>query len=134
MAYQSFESLEVWKRATRLAVAVYQALKQSRDFALKDQMTRAAVSIPSNIAEGYERGTNKGFCHYLSIAKGSTAELRTQLYIAKEIGEISSETMADLVAETKAIGAMLHKLAQSRQSGVGETDNLPEPESLNRES
>ena len=79
MPYQSFESLEVWKRASRLAVRLYQALTNCRDYGLKDQMTRAAVSIPSNIAEGYERGTNKEFLRYLNIAKGSASELRTQL-------------------------------------------------------
>jgi len=64
--YHSFESLNVWKRASQLAVSVYEALRESKDYGLKNQMTRAAVSIPSNIAEGYERGTSKEFCHYLS--------------------------------------------------------------------
>jgi four helix bundle protein len=94
-------------------------------------MTRAAVSIPSNIAEGYERGTNKEFIRYLNIAKGSAGELRTQLYIAKEIGVITPEAMAELVEETRGIGAMLNKLAEARKSKAGETDTLPSPETLN---
>jgi len=94
-------------------------------------MTRAAVSIPSNIAEGYDRGTNPEFIRFLNIAKGSAAELRTQLYIAKEIGEINQKTMAELVEETKGIGAMLNKLEQARRLQAGETDTLPSPESLN---
>ena len=74
MAFQSFEDLEVWKRSCALAVFVYEALSEARDFGLRDQMQRAAVSIPSNIAEGYER-TDKDFIRFLVIAKGSAAEL-----------------------------------------------------------
>ena len=131
--YHSFETLEVWKRASRLAVQIYRALKDCRDYGLKDQMTRAAVSIPSNIAEGYERGTNKEFIRYLNIAKGSAGELRTQLYIAKEIDVITPEAMAELVEETKGIGGMLRALANSRKSNLGETDDLPPPDQLNTE-
>jgi len=132
--YHPFESLDVWKRASRLAVSTYQTLKVCRDFGLKDQMTRAAVSIPSNIAEGYERGTNKEFIRYLNIAKGSTAELRTQLYIAAEIGEISSEAMKELVEETKGISGMIRNLAKTRKNQAGENDDLPPPDTLNTES
>jgi len=129
--YQSFESLEVWKRSSRLAVQTYKALKDCRDYGLKDQMTRAAVSIPSNIAEGYDRATNKEFIRFLNIARGSAAELRTQLYIAKEIEAITTDVMAELVEETRGIGAMLTKLARSRESTAGENDTLPPPEALN---
>lgn len=129
--YHPFESLDVWKRSSRLAVAIYQALKNCKDYGLKDQMTRAAVSIPSNIAEGYERGTNKEFVRYINIAKGSTAELRTQLYIAKEIGIIDSEEMKHLVEETRGISGMLQRLANTRKKQAGETDELPSPETLN---
>ena len=86
MSYQSFEELEVWKRACNLAVEVYFTFKDSKEYGLKDQMNRAAVSIPSNIAEGSERNTNPDFIRFLHIAKGSSAELRTQLYIAEKIG------------------------------------------------
>ena len=116
MAFQSFESLEVWKRSSRLAVQLYQALAHCRDYGLKDQMTRAAVSIPSNIAEGYERGTNAEFIRFLNIAKGSAAELRTQLYIAKEIGAISQESMNSLVQECQALSKMLQALIAARKA------------------
>ena len=79
MGHKSFEDLEVWKRSSRLAVEIYSALRDCRDFSLKDQMTRAAVSIPSNIAEGAERYSDKEFARFLYIARGSSAELRTQL-------------------------------------------------------
>ena len=117
-----------------MAVQIYQALANCRDFGLKDQMTRAAVSIPSNIAEGYERGTNKEFLRYLNIAKGSASELRTQLYIAKEIGVISAETMRELVEETKGVSGMLRNLAKARANRTGESDDLPTPNVLNTET
>jgi len=88
--YRSFEELEVWKRACQLAVQIYRELRESRDFALRDQMQRAAVSIASNIAEGAERG-GKDFVRFLSIARGSAAELRTQCYIAGKAGVLSTD-------------------------------------------
>ena len=84
MSYNSFEDLVVWKRACRLAVELYGLLENCTDYGLKNQMTRAAVSIASNIAEGVERNTPKEFQRFLNIAKGSAAELRTQVYIAGE--------------------------------------------------
>ena len=69
-----FEDLEVWKEGMHLAARIYRELKDCRDYGLRDQMQRAAVSIPSNIAEGYERNTNKDFIHFLYIAKGSCSE------------------------------------------------------------
>ena len=67
MAYQSFEELVVWKKSSRLAVNVYTELRDSRDFGLKDQMTRAAVSIPSNIAEGHGRKYTKAYINLMSL-------------------------------------------------------------------
>ena len=121
MPYQSFESLEVWKRSCRLAKTVYEALSECRDYGLKDQMTRAAVSIASNIAEGYERGTNKDFIRFLKIAQGSAAELRTQTYIAHSIGTLEKQQMAHIVEECKGIGAMLQALAKARSKTVEES-------------
>ncbi|PIP40913.1 MAG: four helix bundle protein [Desulfobacterales bacterium CG23_combo_of_CG06-09_8_20_14_all_51_8] len=85
MAYNSFEDLEVWKRACNLAVQTYEIMKNCRDYGLKDQMTRAAVSIASNIAEGAERDSKAEYIRFLHIAKGSAAELRTQVYIVRKI-------------------------------------------------
>ena len=116
MTYRSFEELEVWKRACKLAVEVYLALRDSREFGLKDQMNRAAVSIPSNIAEGAERSTVKEFIYFLNIAKGSGAELRTQLYIAEKIEVLTPATTRPLIAETKEISSMLQGLINSQQS------------------
>lgn len=83
MPYHSFEDLKVWKTACNLAVTIYDSFKTCRDYGLKDQITRSAVSVASNIAEGAERDSGPDFIRFLNIAKGSAAELRTQLYIAE---------------------------------------------------
>ena len=111
--YRSFEELEVWKRGCKLAVELYLSLKDSREFGLRDQMNRAAVSIPSNIAEGAERDSVKEFIHFLHIAKGSAAELRTQIYIAEKIGILTPIVTRPLIAETKEISSMLQGLIKS---------------------
>ena len=113
MSYKSFEELEVWREACQISVAVYADLRDCRDFGLKDQMTRAAVSIASNIAEGAERNSIPDFVRFLHIAKGSAAELRTQLYIAHRIGIMPQERQRVLTEELKSISAKLQRLAQS---------------------
>lgn len=116
MSFKSFEDLKIWKKSCRLAVQLYKLLKDCRDFGLKDQITRAAVSIPSNIAEGAERNSKQEYIRFLHIAKGSAAELRTQLYIAAEIGLIEKETLRQLVDDLKHISAMLQKTVNTIQS------------------
>ena len=110
MAYGSFEDLEVWKRACQLAVRVYELLRECRDYGLKGQMTRAAVSVASNIAEGAERDSRAEYVRFLHIAKGSAAELRTQVYIAQRIGVLPDPEAESLIAELKGISSMLHGL------------------------
>jgi len=85
--FRSFEDLDVWKRSCQLTVRIYELLRECRDFGLRNQMQRAAVSIASNIAEGWERG-GKDFVRFLVIARGSAAELRTQCYNACKLGII----------------------------------------------
>ena len=116
MAYSSFEDLDVWKRSCQLAVRIYELLKDCRDFGLKDQMTRSAISIPSNTAEGSERGSKPDLIRFLHIAKGSAAELRTQIYIAHRIGLLFDESKNELVAETKEISSMLQGLINHNKS------------------
>ena len=103
---RSFEDLEVWKRGCRLAVEVYQALGESKDFALADQMRRSAVSVSSNIAEGYERPT-KDYARFLTYSLGSLAELRTQAYIAEKVDTISPEARRHIVTECQTISRMI---------------------------
>jgi four helix bundle protein len=118
MSYSSFEDLDVWKRASRLAVQIYEVLNDCRDYGLKDQMCRAAVSIASNIAEGAERDSKKEFIRFLHIAEGSAAELRTQVYIATKIGIVKIDEQKKIVAELVALSKMLHQLAESIKSKI----------------
>ena len=111
--YYSFEDLEVWKRATRLAVRIYEVLKHCRDFGLKDQMTRSAISIASNIAEGAERGSVAEFIRFLHISKGSAAELRTQIYIAADLKILTSNLEKELIEELKTLSKQLQSLINS---------------------
>jgi four helix bundle protein len=109
----TFEDLEVWKKSCRMAVQLYSLLKDCKDYGLRDQMLRAAVSIASNIAEGSERNSSVDFRRFLSIAKGSAAELRTQMYIAMEIGVILKKDANIMIDELKSISRMLQGLASS---------------------
>ena len=113
MAYQSFEDLEVWQRSCRLSVEVFQTFESCKKYSLKDQIERAGLSIPSNIAEGAERGSAKDFAHFLNFSKGSCAELRTQLYIARKLALLGKNDFDELVRETKEISAMLQGLRRS---------------------
>ena len=103
MEVSSFEKLAVWKRGGRQALAIYSALKDTKDFGLKNQMERASVSVPSNIAEGAERKSTQEFIRFLNISLGSNAELRTQIYLAKELGIINDAQ--PLIKEAKEISA-----------------------------
>jgi len=121
--YQEFRELRVWQEAKELAVQIYQATTStgfSRDYGLRDQARRAAVSVASNIAEGYERNSNKDFIRFLLISKGSLSELRTQLEIALEIGYLDGKVFETLEEQCKKIGAMLTKLMHARKN---QTDN-----------
>ena len=79
------EKLDVWKRSSRLSVEIFRHFNSSKDFGFKDQITRSSLSVPSNIAEGMEKESIKEQLRFLEIAKGSSAELITQIYIGIEI-------------------------------------------------
>lgn len=113
MAYQSFENLEVWQLARKLAVAVHRELAECRDFAFRNQITSAACSISNNIAEGSERLHRAEFIQFLGYAKGSAAETRNQLYLASDLGYISSDRADALRSEARAIGGKLFALIRS---------------------
>jgi len=114
MAYRSFEELEVWQRACRQAVEVCRTFEDCGNWTFRDQIQRAALSVPSNIAEGAERNSAPDFKRFLSIALGSNSELRTQLYIAARIGLVTE--IDPLIAENKEISAMLNGLRKSIKS------------------
>src|SRR5882724_10817287 len=113
MAYQSFEQLDVWKRSCRLAVEVSRSLAECRQYALRDQMQRAALSIPSNIAEGSERDSKLDYIRFLRIAKGSAAELRTQCYIASKLEILNKTDATRFTIECKEIASMLQGLIRA---------------------
>jgi four helix bundle protein len=116
-----FEELKVWRRAKDLAVHVYKITSKGqfiKDLGLRDQMRRAAVSIPSNIAEGDEYGSDKQAVRFLRIAKGSTAELLTQSIIAHEVDYLTRDEFHYIQEECKGISAMLAKLIAARSGPV----------------
>ena len=113
MAYQAFEDLEVWQRSCRLAVDVFKTFATCQNFTMQDQIQRSALSVPSNVAEGYERDSNKEFVRFLNIAKASCGELRTQLYISRKLDFIQRADSDRLVRESKEISAMLHGLSRA---------------------
>jgi len=97
-AITRFEEIESWKTARQLTLLVYKLTDQdafAKNYGLKDQIRRAAVSIMSNIAEGFESRTNTQFINYLSHAKGSSGEARSQLYVAADLNYISQEQFAE---------------------------------------
>ena len=117
-----FEDLIAWQKARELTRAIYKITNKgefSKDFGLREQIRRAAVSIMSNIAEGFDRGGRGEFHHFLVIAKGSCAELRNQLYIALDAGYIDEETFNKLYAQSvetsKIIGGL--RFAVQKQKG-----------------
>jgi len=123
MAYQDFKELRVWQEAKQLAIEVYKITgnaRFSKDYGLRDQVQRAAVSIASNIAEGYERNSHKDFVRYLLIAKGSLSELRTQMEIALQIGHIDENVFEQIEDRCKKITGMLINLIKARRERYSE--------------
>jgi four helix bundle protein len=117
MSSGGFKNLLVWQKGQTLAVDIYQLSKSAnfaREFALADQMRRAAVSIPSNIAEGDERDTDKDAVRFLYIAKGSVAELRTQLDLANKVGLLSDASFTTFDQQAEEIARMLRGLIKAR--------------------
>ena len=105
-----FEKLDVWKLSTDLSIDVYRGMKDLRDFGFKDQITRSSLSIPSNIAEGMTRNGHREKLQFLSIAKGSCSELRTQIYIGQRIEYIENTIAREWIDRTKRIASMISGL------------------------
>lgn len=105
-----FEDIEAWKAARELAGAIYRVSGEgafARDYGLRDQIRRAAVSALSNIAEGFERDSDREFRRFLVIAKGSAGEVRAQLYVALDAGLISRAQFDDLTQQARALSRMI---------------------------
>lgn len=119
--YNSFEDLPVWQNARELGVSIYKTSsegKLSKDFALRNQVQKAVISVSSNIAEGFERGSKKEFIQFLYIAKGSCGELRSQLYIIKDLGYLDNDNSEILIKSasnaSKQISGFIKYLKTSR--------------------
>jgi len=110
-----FEDLDVWQKARDLTNLIYKYSTEgafSRDFGLRDQMRRAAVSIMSNIAEGFESQTQSMFIKYLAHAKGSAGELRAQLYIARDQGYVMDEEFMMMFSQAEICSKQLARFIQ----------------------
>jgi four helix bundle protein len=123
--FQSFEEIEAWQKARGLTRGIYAVSKKgafSKDFGLRDQIRRASVSIMSNIAEGFERGGTREFIQFLSMAKGSSGEVRSQLYVAVDQGYIDKEIFEQLYAlaseASRMIAGLMKYLRKSNVKGV----------------
>jgi four helix bundle protein len=119
MGKKGFKDLVVWQKAKDLAVTVYKISEDgalSRDFSLRDQIRRSAVSIASNLAEGDERNTDKEEIRFFHIAKGSLAELRTQVLIANEIGYLEPQVYEKIETECGILGKMIGRLINVRKA------------------
>ena len=113
---EKFEDIVAWQKARELTANIYRFAQRERlrkDFALRDQMVRAAISIMANIAEGFERGKLTEFHQFLSIAKASCAELRSHLYVALDAGYLSIEEFESLKLKAEEVGRILGGLRQS---------------------
>ena len=117
--FQRFEDIEAWQLGRELTQRVYTATRSGdfeRDFALRDLIRRAAISVTSNIAEGFERRTRAEFCRFLDIAKASNAEVRSQLYVALDEGYLSSDDFDALYELSTHTGAKLGALLRYLRS------------------
>ncbi len=115
--FNSIEEIKVWQEGVGLVLLVYAFIRNNRefskDFGLRDQVQKCAVSIPSNVAEGFERETNPEFIRFLYIAKGSCGELRTQIYIAYKLGYILEKDFSAIHEKCIQVSRMLMKLIRT---------------------
>lgn len=121
MGKDGFKDLNVWETAKNLAVKIYRVSKDSElnnDLGLRDQIRRASISIPSNLAEGDERDTDKDSIRFFYMAKGSLAEVRTQLQIAFEVGYIPQDMFENLDQEYKNLGRKIGALIKARKYSI----------------
>lgn len=121
---ERFEDLEAWKLARKLVASIYDASATgdfSRDFALRDQIRRASISIASNIAEGFERDGDREFLQFLSMAKGSCGEVRAQLYLAFDRAYLSEQQFKQITQQaaevSRVLSGLIRYLLQSQFSG-----------------
>lgn len=113
MKIDRFEDIIAWQKAKELTLNIYSSFSDSKDFGFKDQIQRASVSIMNNIAEGFERRSNKEFKHFLFIAKGSCGEVRSMLFLAIELKKIEKLKGKDLLKLSEEISKILSGLIKT---------------------
>jgi len=127
--FKSIEEIDVWNEAVELAVDIYRITNLdafSHDFSLKDQPRRSALSISSNIAEGYERETTKEFIRFLYFAKGSCGELRSQLYLSQKINFLPNEEFETLYTASKKLSGQIQSLITYLKTTIQISPEEPE--------
>jgi four helix bundle protein len=143
MSIQSYRDLEVWQKSRMLVTQLYQLTKtfpKEENYGLTSQLRRAAVSVPSNIAEGKSRRATKDYMRFLDIAYGSVAEVETQLFIACDLGYTTEKNVSSLLGGYAEIGRMLNGLLSSLErclktpeSRILNPESKIEPQTLNSE-
>lgn len=113
MRIQKFEDVIAWQKAGLLTNELYDLFETNRDYSFKDQILRASVSVMNNIAEGFDRGTDKEFIYFLNVARGSSSEVRSMLYIAHDRNYLSKEKKEELTILTNDIGKIITGLKKS---------------------
>ncbi|VVA43294.1 S23 ribosomal protein (fragment) [Candidatus Roizmanbacteria bacterium] len=113
MKFTRFEEIIAWQKSKKLSLLIYKEFKNCRDYGFKDQIQRATISIMNNIAEGYERNSNKEFRNFLFISKGSSGEVRSMLYISKDLNYISNPVFIDLNNRVFEISKIISGLIKS---------------------
>lgn len=108
MKIERFEDIEAWKEGRMLVSDVYRALSGIRDYGFRDQIQRAAISITSNISEGFDRGSNKEFIQFLIFARGSASEVRSQSYNALDLGYIDLKTFENISTKCKSVSNLIN--------------------------
>lgn len=113
MKIDRFENIIAWQKAKELAISIYKELESSKDFGFKDQMQRASISIMNNIAEGFERRSNKEFSYFLFVAKGSCGEVRSMLLLAIELNKIEKMKAKKYAEQAEEISKILSGLIKT---------------------
>ena len=112
-----FEDLMVWQKSIDLTISIYSSMELINDFGLKNQIQRASLSISNNIAEGFERGSDRDFKRFLYIAQGSCSEVKSMLYVAIRLNYLKKESFIILNRQVTEIGKMLYGLSNSLSDG-----------------
>ena len=113
MAVKKFEDLLIWQKSQELAVKIYRAFNDNKDFSFRDQIRRATISISNNIAEGFDRNSNADFSRFLYFSTASNSEVRSMLYLSIRLNYLDKVEAESLIENTNELSKMLHGLIKS---------------------